>query len=328
MELINRYLQAVKFWLPANRSRTLSRSCRKTCVRRSKTRKPNSAASRTNPKSPTSSRQRGRPMLVANRFQPPQSLIGPVLFPIYVFVLKIVAAFYMVPWILVWIGIAVSRGCPFRPEPDLRGGIVLDCLLADGVFHGRQHNNHFRAPRESSGKSSFWNEWDPRKLPPVRDPNRIPLSNSIAEVVVNMVFCTWLIGGAWYQTALHFSGVSITLAPSWRYFFWGYLAMYLGNIVLSAINIFRPYWTPERAAFRLGFSGIGVAICWVMKLNIIAGISVVNIAAEKTAAIAHIINWWGVRLFPWAIVFCALLVLIDVYRIIRVRSRAEARDSR
>jgi hypothetical protein len=61
-----------------------------------------------------------------------------------------------------------------------------------------------------------------------------------------------------------------------------------------------------------------------MKLNIIAGISVVNVAPEKTAAIAHAINWWGVRLFPWMIVFCAILVLIDAYRIVRLRSNAGA----
>jgi hypothetical protein len=47
--------------------------------------------------------------MVANGFREQQHLIGPVLFPIYLFVLKIVAAFYLVPWILVWTGIAVSR---------------------------------------------------------------------------------------------------------------------------------------------------------------------------------------------------------------------------
>ena len=98
--------------------------------------------------------------------------------------------------------------------------------------------------------------------------------------------------------------------------------MYLGNIVTSTVNIFRPYWTPERAAFRLFFSSIGVAICWVMRLNIIAGISVVNVAPEKTAAVAQIINWWAARLFPWALGFCALIALFDVYRIVRVRSNA------
>jgi hypothetical protein len=64
-----------------------------------------------------------------------------------------------------------------------------------------------------------------------------------------------------------------------------------------------------------------------MRLNIIAGISVVNVAPEKTAVIAHAINLWAARLFPLAIAFCALIALFDVYRIIRVRSNARAGGS-
>jgi hypothetical protein len=100
--------------------------------------------------------------------------------------------------------------------------------------------------------------------------------------------------------------------------------MYAVNIVSSTVNIVRPYWTAERAAFRLLSDSIAVVICWVMRLNIISGISVVNVAPEKTAAVAHIINWWAARLFPWAIAFCALIAIFDVYRIIRVRSNTGA----
>jgi hypothetical protein len=52
--------------------------------------------------------------------------------------------------------------------------------------------------------------------------------------------------------------------------------------------------------------------------------SVVNVASEKTAVVAHAINWWAARLFPLAVVFCALIVLFDLYRIIRVRSNSGA----
>jgi hypothetical protein len=100
--------------------------------------------------------------------------------------------------------------------------------------------------------------------------------------------------------------------------------MYAVNIVSAAVNIFRPYWTAERAAFRLLSDSTAVAICWVMRLNIIAGISVVNVAPEKTVVVAHAINWWAARLFPLAIAFCTLIALFDVYRIIRVRSNARA----
>jgi hypothetical protein len=59
-----------------------------------------------------------------------------------------------------------------------------------------------------------------------------------------------------------------------------------------------------------------------MKANIVASINVVNVAPEKTAQVAHAINWWAAKLFPWAVVFCGLIILSDVRRIIRVRSNA------
>jgi hypothetical protein len=39
----------------------------------------------------------------AERYLPQRHLIGPVLFPIYRFVLKLVLFVYLVPWLVVWI---------------------------------------------------------------------------------------------------------------------------------------------------------------------------------------------------------------------------------
>jgi hypothetical protein len=94
------------------------------------------------------------------------------------------------------------------------------------------------------------------------------------ELTANMVVCGWWLwwaGGQWYPTQVHFASVTVTLAPVWRYFFWGYLLMFVVNIVSAAVNIFRPYWTAERAAVRLLSDSIAVSICWVMRLNIIGG---------------------------------------------------------
>jgi len=41
-------------------------------------------------------KQRGSPFLVANRFLPQESLIGPVLFPIYRFSIKIAVLCYLI----------------------------------------------------------------------------------------------------------------------------------------------------------------------------------------------------------------------------------------
>jgi hypothetical protein len=126
----------------------------------------------------------------------------------------------------------------------------------------------------------------------------------------------------WYQTVLHFSGLTITLAPTWRYFFWGYLALAIANMVASGINLFRPYWTWGRATMRLVSDCVGSVFCWLMKANIIAAISVVNVAPEKTAQVAQAIHWWSAKMFPVAVIACSIIAAIDAYRILRVRSNA------
>jgi hypothetical protein len=325
MELLDRYLQAVKFWLPKNQKQDIIAELSEDLRSQVEDREAEVGRPLNDSEVAEMLKQRGRPVLVANQFRPQQTLIGPILFPIYVFVLKIVAAFYLLPWVVVWIAMAI-----YRPHPGLSliatigsfwtsfWPMTLSMIGSVTII--------FAILERVQQKSRFMEQWDPRKLPPVRDPNRIPLSNSVMELTANMVLCGWWLwwaGGRWYPTQVHFASVTVTLAPVWRYFFWGYLLMYLVNIVSATVNIFRPYWTAERAAIRLFSDSTALAICWVMRLNIIAGISVVNVAPEKTAVVAHAINLWAARLFPLAIAFCALIALFDVYRIIRVRSNAD-----
>jgi hypothetical protein len=325
MELIDRYLQAVKFWLPKNQKQDIIAELAEDLRSQIEDREAELGRKLNESEVADLLKQRGRPVLVANRFLPQESLIGPVLFPIYLFVLKLVAVFYMVPWILVWIGIAIFR--PTRSGQSLIAtiGLFWTSFWPVTLFWVGGVTIVFAILERVQNKAKFMEDWDPRKLPPVRDPNRIPLSTSVAELIANLVFCTWwifVVGELWYPALIHFAGVTITLAPTWRYFFWGYLLVGVLNAAASAVNIFRPYWTLQRAVFRLLTDSIGSALCWVMKANIVASINVVNVAPEKTAQVAHAINWWAAKLFPWAVVFCGLIILSDVRRIIRVRSNA------
>lgn len=325
MELIDRYLQAVKFWLPKNQKQDIVAELSEDLRSQMEDREAEIGRPLNESEIAEMLKQRGRPVLVANQFRPQQNLIGPTLFPIYVFVLKVVAAFYMVPWILIWIGIALSRAAHSGQSLIQAVDSFWTAFWPMAFSMVASVTAVFAILERVQQRSKFMETWDPRKLPPVRDPNRIPLSNSVSEVIVNIVFCTWLIGGAWYERVLHFSGVSITLAPVWRYIFWGFVLIALVNTAASTVNVFRPYWTASRAGFRLATDCLSAALfCWLMKANILAAISVANVAPEKSAHIASAINWWSAKMFPFAIVACVLIVLGDVYRIYRVRSNAGA----
>ena len=323
MDLIDRYLQAVKFWLPKQQKQDIIAELTEDLRSQIEDKETELGRKLNETETADLLKQRGRPVLVANRFSPQRQLIGPVLFPIYVFVLKIVAAFYMVPWILVWIGIAVSRAAHSGQSVIASLVSFWTAFWPMAFFMIGSITTVFAVLERVQNKSKFMEQWDPRKLPPVRDPNRIPLSNSIFEVAVNVVFCTWLIGGEWYQTVLHFSGVSITLSPAWRYFFWGFVLIALANTAASAMNVFHPYWTVARAGIRLTSDLFGSALfCWLMKAYILVAISVPNVPPAKTAQITNAINWWSAKMFPFAIAACALIVLGDAYRIFRVRANA------
>jgi hypothetical protein len=324
MDLVDRYLQAVKFWLPKKQKADIIAELSEDLRSHIEDRETELGRMLNESEVAALLKQRGRPVLVANRFSPQESLIGPVLFPIYLLVLRIVAAFYIVPWALVWIGIAVSRASHSGQSLIGSVGSFWTAFWPMAFFIIGGITTVFAVLERVQVKSRFLEEWDPRKLPPVRDPNRIPRANSFVEVVANLVFCTWLIGGMWYQTVLHFSGLTITLAPAWRYFFWGFLALSTANMVASGVNLIRPYWTWIRATIRLASDCIGsVLFCWLMKVDIIFAINVVNVAPEKTAQIAHAINWWSAKMFPFAVIACVMITLIDAYRIFRVRSNTD-----
>jgi len=326
MELIDRYLQAVKFWLPKKQKQDIIAELSEDL--RSQVEDRESELGRKLSESEVADllKQRGRPVLVGNQFRPQQQLIGPTLFPIYLFVLQVVAAFYLLPWILAWIGVAIFH--PAHPGQSLITTIASfwTSFWPMAFFLVGSITTVFAILERVQAKSKFMEEWDPRKLPPVRDPNRIAISASITELIANMVFCTWWafwVGRLWYPTLIHFAGVTITLAPTWRYFFWGFLLLGVGNTIISAVNLFRPYWTWQRASARLASDFAGsLLFCWLTKAYIVVAISVTNVPAEKTAQIASAINWWTAKMFPFAIIFCVILAVVNAYRIFRVRANA------
>src|SRR5579862_3287951 len=105
MELVERYLQAVKFWLPNEQQDDIVAELSEDIRSQMEEREEKLGRRLDDAEIGAILKGRGRPLMVANRYLPQQFLIGPALFPIYKFVLKIVALCYLVPWLLVWFGL-------------------------------------------------------------------------------------------------------------------------------------------------------------------------------------------------------------------------------
>jgi hypothetical protein len=325
MELIERYLQAVRFWLPKAQKQDILAELSEDINSQVEEKESELGRSLNQAEVEAILKQRGRPVLVANRYQPQQFLIGPVLFPIYTFVLKIVACCYLLPWVLGLIGLMIysesyrtQHGGLLSAMGQAWGGFWVASLLVIGTV-----TLVFAVLEQVQAKSHFMEKWDPRKLPPVKDPNRIKRSSSIAEIVANAVFGVgwWL---AYFSTPLLVNRpeLRVRLTPMWTYFFFGFLCVSLANVALSAVNLAHPYWTIRRAAIRLFTDCAGSALfCWVMKVNIFAEIALKNLSTEKSIALTNIMNSGAQRMFPLAVLIGLVIVGSDLYRIYRVKNK-------
>jgi len=168
-------------------------------------------------------------------------------------------------------------------------------------------------------KDWLMKDWSPRKLPAVRDPNRIPRSKTLGDLAFGILFCVLWISFLWGRTEIVISTLRLILTPNWTYFFWGLLILSFINIGFSIVNLFRPYWTKMRATFRLLGDVLGAGIfCWFFKAHLLVGIETPALSAVKAQELILKINLIMERIFPFTVGVAVIVLAIDIYRISRV----------
>jgi hypothetical protein len=330
MELLDRYLQAVRFWLPKAQQQDIIAELSEDL--RSQIEEKEAMLGRPLNETEIEAilKQRGRPALVANRYLPQQSLIGPMLFPIYVFVMKVVALCYLAPWVLVWLGM-MSLSPSYRSGHIGSGwlhaiAMAWSALWSTTLIALATVTLVFAILERVQAKSHFLDQWNPRKLPPPRNPNQILRAGSMIEVVVNMAFAAWWIDLMSSPVILNRPEIRIVLSPPvWRTFFWGFLLLALVNSALAVMNLVRPYWTVPRASLRLLTDGTASGLfCWMalLKLDALAVITVPRLAPAQMQLVTNTINLAMARAFPFVLVAGVVILLADAYRIFRVKNLA------
>src|ERR1700691_5600325 len=136
MELLDRYLQAVGFWLPQPQKRDIIAELAEDI--RSQIEEKESELGRTLDDAELEAilKRRGAPLLVAESYLPQRSLIGPLLFPIYRLVLKWALIYQAVGWFVVWIGIALldRTQAGANPGAAVAGGLKSFWLVGVNTF--------------------------------------------------------------------------------------------------------------------------------------------------------------------------------------------------
>lgn len=242
MELLERYLRAVKFFLPRRQQDDILRELSENIFSQMEDR----AAELGRPLDETEQaailKQHGHPFLVANGFRNTtvRYLIGPVAFPFYWFVLKI----------LFWIGLGVcalnSIALPSSGEPvrQLLQGLLAFAHVALPVFGWVTFVfaalDFFQAKLRLVDKLS--QRWDPRSLPPAAK-QRVRRSESIFGLIAGTVYVAWLLAVPYHPYLIFGPAASaLRLAPEWHRFYLPVVVLAIAGLAQAAVNLVRPEW--------------------------------------------------------------------------------------
>lgn len=326
MELLDRYLQAVSFWLPNAEKDDIVAELADDI--RSQLREQEATLGRplTDDELVAILRRCGDPLLVAQRYLPQEYLIGPGIFPIYRFVLKLVMLVYPVPWMLVWVGMVTFVPSYRAAHPGfgllqtLWPLVQVMFFLTVGITVG------FAVLERVKDKVRLFENWDPRKLPALRDPRRIRRADSAFEVAVAIVCGLWLLSLlSSAGNGFDLFSVRLSLNPSWRGFAWIVLAVMIAGAAISGFNLFRPSWTRTRAALRLTCDVVGaVAFGWMLNSQILAGIAAPALAPARAEWLTGQVNGYLAKGVVFVIIVGAVTLAVDLRRVVKAKAGAPA----
>lgn len=300
MELVDRYLQAVKFGLPTRQKHDIIAELSEDLHAQIQEQEATLGRQLNQDEVAAILKKFGPPMQVALRYQPQRYLIGPQVFPLYVFVLKLVWLCFFAPWFVIGVALDIFVAANHSARYQALTA-VLDHFWLAAIINFFVVTIIFLMI-ERYQPAGVWQNWNPHKLPKIRDANRIPLSSSVTELAWYGTISLW------WVSAFHLPSLSgLAAEPSStisRFFFWPVLFLVVGHAAIALVNAFLPWWTPRRALFRAALDSLGLILVGALLTICFAGgtFVVVHGAQLSADAILAAEKW-----FTWAWVLLLLL---------------------
>jgi hypothetical protein len=323
MALVDRYLHAVKFWLPRNQKDDIIAELSEDLRSQMEEKESELGHKLTDAEVEPILKRCGSPMAVAGRYLPQQSLIGPALFPIYSVIIRSLLLYFLLPWMLLWLGIAIF-------SPDFRADHPGAALFASlepwwlACTYSLFFNTLiFALLDRSQARLHLVNDWNPRSLPAVRDNNLISRGGTIFELtVVVATLATWIQLDA-FRRVFHVFGTTITLSSLWPYFFWAWVVVSVAGIVVSCMNLSKSRWTRLTASLRLGIDCYSFGLFYLLcRTNLLQAFSASGVSLLDAANFVKSFNQWMANSAIWVLIVGAIVIFFDVRRILRVSPTA------
>jgi hypothetical protein len=325
MQIVDRYLHTVKSSLPAAQADDIIKELSENISSHIEDKESELARPLTESEVEAILKQHGHPLLVASRYRHDQrnvsfgrQIIGPMLFPFYLRVLKFNLGLTAVI-LLVIFGALFAAGQPISGFPQVFLYQILIQFTAVTLifwFMDRHFTQHPDA-------------WDPRKSYGLQnaaftgpeDGPRIPRAKSISQLIALFVSLLWLRAVQHSQFLIFGPAAAfLSLSPAWGQLYIPIVALLLLGMIHAGVNIVRPDWVRFHRLMNIIVRAGGVVLCYIL---LRAG----NLVVASNAAgpvdyqhVAHITN----QTIYYGLLFTAALALILLANDIRKLISANA----
>jgi len=261
MELVERYLHTVKTFLPASQKSDIVAELDENIRSEIEEREAELGHPLDEAEQVAILRKHGNPFLAGSQYGKRRTLsighelIGPELFPFYV---KVLAGSIAVA-VAMTTAVRWAFSIPFSVAPYVTP-VTVQLAVITMLFSMVQACQH---------KFHLFDQWTPASLWPRKQPNRVPYSTSIAEIVFATLFLIW------WGPMRHFAvqifgpnGMGIALAPVWQ----SVAPLMVGQVVVeiarACVNLTRPDWVRFCGIVRTMTDLAGlVTVTWLLGAN-------------------------------------------------------------
>jgi hypothetical protein len=259
MDLVDRYLQAVRFFLPRRQRDDILQELSDSILSQIEAEE----AIRGQPLSETEQsellKKLGHPLALASHYGEQRHLIGPVVFPIYWRALKLVLIVALAAQVLATL-LAASADQPLTLTLLGIPAVALSVFGWVTLMFAVLERAGLRLLEQQK-------DWDPRKLPPLaRDAGRRPgrVESLAAALVVAALMFWWLLGLHHPYLILGPGSAFVELSPTFSKIYPLFLLAALLEVARHLFDFARPAASVLHTAWRLTRNCIALAILYFL----------------------------------------------------------------
>lgn len=272
MDLLERYLQAIGQYLPEESRVETLRELRANLLDQMDARAESQGRTLEEGDVAAVLREHGKPEVVALRYLPQRSLIGPAVFPFYVFTLQRATPIWLLVYSVAKVvdvansGVSFSRGLAEYGSDLIPAGLAFLAVvtLVFAVIDWAREQGKL-------GKKFY--EWDPMKLQPVKPQGEQNSLRSLWKGVIDLAFhslwLAYLLWVPWHPFWLFGPGffflqaMNVAWAPVWTLFY-QLLVLGTGIKLVAKLLAFAPRSKHAARTMRVLGDGLGfVGVAWL-----------------------------------------------------------------